>query len=59
VLVFIAETLWVKAVRVREVVGVTVQCIYWEKDIVTRMQFQWRVAFERVVFNTNAIHASP
>jgi hypothetical protein len=45
VLVVIAEPLWVKAFRVRVVVGVTLQRIYWDKDVVSRMQFQWRVAF--------------
>jgi hypothetical protein len=59
VLVFITEPLWVKAVRVGEVVGVMVQCVYWDNDVVSRTQFQWRVAFERVVLNTNAIHTSP
>jgi hypothetical protein len=58
VLVFIAEPLWVKAVGIGEVVGVTVQRIYWDKDTVSRTQFQWRVTFEHVVLNTNAIHAT-
>jgi hypothetical protein len=44
-LVVIAEPLWVKAFRVRVVVGVTVHCIYWDKDVVSGMQFQWRVGF--------------
>jgi hypothetical protein len=56
VLVLITEPLWVEAFRVREVVGVTVQCVYWDHDLVSGAQFQWRVAFERVVSNTSAIH---
>jgi hypothetical protein len=55
-LVVIAEPLWVKAFRVRVVVGVMMQCVYWDEDAVSWTQFQWRIRFQCVVLNTESIY---
>lgn len=56
-LVFITEPLWVKAFRVRVVLGVTVQPNDGNKEDFSWMYFHRRVRFQCVGSNTNSINS--